>query len=132
MGIVESNSWPCTGDPKIFLRVLSKHFCDNFPEDPVQVFRHTMSEKPFLVIQPKPLLTQLEAISSIPVTGHHRQVRDQCLPLHFPSLRQLQSGMRFALSLLFCRLNRPMTSATPDAASPPELHHPHVCPLDTV
>ncbi|TRZ12523.1 hypothetical protein HGM15179_014591 [Zosterops borbonicus] len=56
-------------------------FCDHFFGKPVPGPNHSLDEEPFSDTQPKPSLTQLQAI---PLGHWSPQRRDQCLPLTFP------------------------------------------------
>ncbi|KAJ7403491.1 hypothetical protein WISP_150648 [Willisornis vidua] len=105
--IIKSNPQPCTRTISkthtMCLRISSKHFLNfdklgHSPGEPVPEPNHPLGEEPFSNIQPKPLLTQLQAIASNPVTGHHREEISVC-----PSSsthKEVLTAMRSPLSVL--------------------------------
>lgn len=74
--------------------------CSLFPK-----FDNPFSEDIFPSIQPKPLLVQLDAVSSCPIICYVRKETDTHLTE--PPFRQLYRGLRPPLSLLFLHTKPP-------------------------
>ncbi|TRZ26651.1 hypothetical protein HGM15179_000422 [Zosterops borbonicus] len=73
--------------------------CDHFSGDPVPVPNHPLGEEPFPDIQTKPPLTQLQGISSGPVTGHDRACSSSSphKEVGLPALTGFNSSSQFCI-----------------------------------
>lgn len=92
---------------------LSAWCSDHFPGKPIPMSNHPLKKNPFSNIQPKPSLTQLQAVSSSPVPGHYR-VCPSSFPheeaIHFDEvLPQSPPGWRDLSYLLYNFPSKPFT-----------------------
>ncbi|KAJ7395422.1 hypothetical protein BTVI_155053 [Pitangus sulphuratus] len=86
--IMESNSWPYTHSqeshhvPKSIIQMLlelcQSWYHDHFPRETLSVRNYPLGEEPFSNVQPKPPVTQLQAIPLGPVTGPQREEISAC------------------------------------------------------